>query len=205
MTPIFTSHKQSFPSKILVKTFCVDFFHKIFIIDFITQFFSSYRRAGQFLKRFQEQKQVTESQNLSMFLASHDKITEELKKRLVTISNYEDLILDIINICVTYYEQELYLVPDDKHMLLKVIGFGLNILDNPDRTDAMSIYKLDSKKRINLSKIDKMFRELQVVTLFGDMQITLSNYVEKMSDYKENQQRWTCTNIKKDTVIQAKV
>ena len=82
--------------------------------------YSTYRRAGQFLKRFQEQKQVTESQNLSMFLASHDKITEELKKRLVTMQNYEDLILDIINICVSYYEQQLYLVPDDKHMLLKV-------------------------------------------------------------------------------------
>jgi len=80
-----------------------------------------------------------------MFLASHDKITEELKKRLVTILNYEDLILDIINICVSYYEQELYLVPDDKHMLLKVIGFGLNILDNPDRQDPVSVYKLDRR------------------------------------------------------------
>ena len=28
------------------------------------------------------------------------------------------------------------------------------------------------------------------------MQITLSNYVEKMSDYKDNQQRWTCVEIR---------
>ena len=46
-----------------------------------------------------------------------------------------------------------------------------------------------------------MFKELQVVTLFGDMQITLSNYVEKMSDYKDNQQRWTCTAVKKETEL----
>jgi cytoplasmic FMR1 interacting protein len=126
-----------------------------------------------------DQHAVAESQNLSMFLASHDKITETLKHRLVAIANYEDLVLDIINICVSYYEQELYLVPDDKHMLLKVIGFGLNILDNPDRQDSISIYKLDSKKRINLSKIDKMFKELQLsVYFFLYLLGEIENYID---------------------------
>ena len=52
-------------------------------------------------------------------------------------------------------------------MLLKVIGFGLNILDNPDGSlgkkerEQMSIYKMESKKKINLGKIDKIFKDLQ--------------------------------------------
>ena len=83
------------------------------------------------------------------------------------MQGYEDLMLDIINICMIYYEEKRYLVPEDKHMLLKVIGFGLNILDNPDGSlgkkekEQMSIYKMESKKKINLGKIDKIFKDLQ--------------------------------------------
>ena len=47
--------------------------------------FSTFRRAGQFLTRFSDMRQQEESQNLSMFLASHDKITEELKERVFNI------------------------------------------------------------------------------------------------------------------------
>lgn len=87
--------------------------------------FSTYRRAGQFLTRFSDIRQQEESQTLSLFLASHDKITEELKTKLAVISNYDELIIDIITTCINYYENKRYLVPDDKHMYLKVIGFGL--------------------------------------------------------------------------------
>lgn len=68
-----------------------------------------------------------------------------------------------------------------------------SMLDNPGKSDPISIYALEKKKKLNLAKIDKMFKELQVVTLFGDMQITLSSYIEKMSDFKNHQDRWTCT------------
>ena len=67
------------------------------------------------------------------------------------------------------------------------------MLDNPGKSDPISIYALEKKKKLNLAKIDKMFKELQVVTLFGDMQITLSSYIEKMSDFKNHHDRWTCT------------
>ena len=87
--------------------------------------FSTYRRAGQFLTRFSDIRQQEESQTLSLFLASHDKITEDLKTKLAVISNYDELIIDIITTCINYYENKRYLVPDDKHMYLKVIGFGL--------------------------------------------------------------------------------
>jgi len=155
--------------------------------------FSTFRRAGQFLTRFSDMRQQEESQNLSMFLASHDKITEELKTKLAVIANYDELMIDIISTCINYYENQRYLVPDDKHMYLKVIGFGLSMLDNKGKSDPVSIYTLEKKKKLNLAKIDRMFKELQVVTLFGDMQITLSSYIEKMSDFSQHRDRWSCT------------
>lgn len=102
------------------------------------------------------------------------------------INGYEELLADIVNLCVDYYENKMYLTPSEKHMLLKVskdppppvgralhnvlkpptvmealfltssqvMGFGLYLMDG----NSSNIYKLDAKKRINLTKIDKFFK-----------------------------------------------
>uniref|UniRef100_A0A7N6B4R2 Cytoplasmic FMR1 interacting protein 1 n=1 Tax=Anabas testudineus TaxID=64144 RepID=A0A7N6B4R2_ANATE len=72
-----------------------------------------------------------------------------------------------------------------------VMGFGLYLMDG----NSSNIYKLDAKKRINLTKIDKFFKQLQVVPLFGDMQIELSRYIKTSAHFEENKSRWTCTSI----------
>uniref|UniRef100_A0A4W3H9N6 Cytoplasmic FMR1 interacting protein 2 n=1 Tax=Callorhinchus milii TaxID=7868 RepID=A0A4W3H9N6_CALMI len=76
-----------------------------------------------------------------------------------------------------------------KFMYFQVMGFGLYLMDG----NVSNIYKLDAKRRINLSKIDKFFRQLQVVPLFGDMQIELARYIETSAHYEENKSKWTCT------------
>uniref|UniRef100_A0A8C0ZYZ8 Cytoplasmic FMR1-interacting protein 1 n=1 Tax=Castor canadensis TaxID=51338 RepID=A0A8C0ZYZ8_CASCN len=75
-------------------------------------------------------------------------------------------------------------------MYFQVMGFGLYLMDG----SVSNIYKLDAKKRINLSKIDKYFKQLQVVPLFGDMQIELARYIKTSAHYEENKSRWTCTS-----------
>ena len=52
--------------------------------------------------------------------------------------------------------------------------FGLFLLDN----ETITLNKLDQKKKIRLEKLDKVFFDLQVVPLFGDMQIAPFNYVK---------------------------
>uniref|UniRef100_A0A672L9C7 Cytoplasmic FMR1-interacting protein 1 homolog n=1 Tax=Sinocyclocheilus grahami TaxID=75366 RepID=A0A672L9C7_SINGR len=71
-----------------------------------------------------------------------------------------------------------------------VMGFGLYLMDGTNS----NIYKLDAKKRINLTKIDKFFKQLQVVPLFGDMQIELARYIKTSAHYEENKSRWSCTS-----------
>ncbi|KAG7228722.1 hypothetical protein INR49_008500 [Caranx melampygus] len=114
-----------------------------------------------------------------------------LQQQLEVINGYEELLADIVNLCVDYYENKMYLTPSEKHMLLKVMGFGLYLMDG----NSSNIYKLDAKKRINLTKIDKFFKQLQVVPLFGDMQIELSRYIKTSAHFEENKSRWTCTSI----------
>lgn len=36
------------------------------------------------------------------------------------INGYEELICDIVNISMNYYENKMYILPSEKHMLLKV-------------------------------------------------------------------------------------
>lgn len=63
---------------------------------------------------------LEESQNLSMFLATQNKIRDELQKTLLAIEGYEELMADIISICVHMYENKMYLEPSEKYMLVKV-------------------------------------------------------------------------------------
>ncbi|OCT88143.1 hypothetical protein XELAEV_18016776mg, partial [Xenopus laevis] len=102
--------------------------------------------AAQFLRKMADPQSIQESQNLSMFSANHNRITQ-------------------------------------------VMGFGLYLMDG----NVSNIYKLDAKKRINLSKIYKFFKQLQVVPLFGDMQIELARYIKTSAHYEENKSKWTCT------------
>ena len=41
-------------------------------------------------------------------------------KHVTGINGYEELICDIVNISMNYYENKMYILPSEKHMLLKV-------------------------------------------------------------------------------------
>ncbi|GAV08221.1 hypothetical protein RvY_17946 [Ramazzottius varieornatus] len=150
--------------------------------------YSTYRRAAQFLKS-QDSQALQESQNLSMFLATQNRIRSTLKENLEKIEGFDDLLADIVNICLYMYETHMYLFPHEKHMLVKVMGFSLFLIDgeaptNPsDKRFPSNIYKMEQKKRLNLSKFDRIFKGLEVVPLFGDMQIAPFQYLVKTPHY----------------------
>lgn len=97
---------------------------------------------------------LQESQNLSMFLATQNKIRDTVKENLEKIPGYEELLADVVNICVHMFETKMYLTPNEKHMLVKVMGFGLFLMDS----DLCNINKLDQKKKLKLEKIDRIFK-----------------------------------------------
>jgi len=148
--------------------------------------YSSYRRAAQFLKVMTDQQALQESQNLSMFLATQNKIRDSLKETLEKIPAYEELLADVINLAVLMLDTNMYLSPEEKHMLVKVIGFGLFLMDS--ETCLNPLAKMDQKKRIRLDKIDRIFKNLEVVPLFGDMQIAPFNYMKRSKSYDPS--RW---------------
>lgn len=122
---------------------------------------------------------LQESQNLSMFLATQNKIRDTVKENLEKIAGYEELLADVVNICVHMFETKMYLTPNEKHMLVKVMGFGLFLMDS----ELCNINKLDQKKKLKLDRIDRIFKNLEVVPLFGDMQIAPFNYIKRSKHF----------------------
>ncbi|XP_064636208.1 cytoplasmic FMR1-interacting protein-like isoform X2 [Lineus longissimus] len=145
---------------------------------------SAYRRAAQFLRVMSEAQSIQESQSLSMLLATQNKIRDNLKESLQLIPGYEDLLAEIVNLCVYMYENKTYVLPEEKHMMVKVMAFGLFLMDGAAKDGReININKLDARKRINLAKIDKILKQLEVVPLFGDMQICPFNYIKRSPHY----------------------
>lgn len=77
-------------------------------------------RAAQFLKVMADSHTLQESQNLSMFLATQNKIRDTVKENLEKVMGYEELLSDVVNLAVHMFETKMYLTPNEKHMLVKV-------------------------------------------------------------------------------------
>ncbi|XP_065179360.1 cytoplasmic FMR1-interacting protein 2-like [Sycon ciliatum] len=149
---------------------------------------AAFKRAEGFVKQQQgggDQSSIMELQTLSMFLATNNKLTMNLKEALDEIPSYEDILIEVVSLCCNLYETKRYIVPSAKHTILKVIGFSVVLIDGKT-----SIYKLASKGRINLQRIDKIFKQTPVVPLFGDMQIALVSYIKQTPNF--NASHWTC-------------
>ena len=71
-------------------------------------------------------------------------------------------------------------------MLVRVIGFGLFLLDN----ETITQNNLDQKKK--MEKLDKAFFVLQVVPLFRNMQIATFNYIKNSKLF--NPSKWPQSN-----------
>lgn len=78
-------------------------------------------RAAQFLQVMLDSQSLSESQELSMFLATQNRIREVLRDKLQLIDGYDELLTDVVNICAHFYENKMYATPSEKHMLIKVI------------------------------------------------------------------------------------
>ena len=71
---------------------------------------------------------LEESQKLSMFLATQKIVRDSLKDAFMKIPGYEELLADVVSICVHMYENKMYLEPNEKYMLVKVSGKVISLL-----------------------------------------------------------------------------
>jgi len=144
--------------------------------------FSFFKRASGFLRKQMSgvEDQTQENHTLYLFLANQNSITTTLKQELHNIEKFDDVLPIIVNQCADFLEQELYVLPSEKHCLLRVMPFLLFLIDEND--PKKNIFK---NKSLNLSRYSKIFRKNPVVPLYGDMQITLESLVKRSPHFDE--------------------
>lgn len=132
--------------------------------------YAMYSRATNYLNRGQavNPEEMMEQMKERRFLAEPKSITNQLQQTLQGIPGCDEVLAEVVNECASLYEQEMYILPSEKHMLLKVISFSLYLIDIVD--PKITIYK---HKKINIGKIADLFRTLPIVPLFGDMHLSL--------------------------------
>jgi len=90
---------------------------------------SFYKRALGNLKRTLND-QTQENHNLYLFLANQFSITTKLKEELhhKNLEGFDDVLTIVLNQCADYLEVDRYLLPAEKHCLLRVIPFVIFLM-----------------------------------------------------------------------------
>ena len=92
-----------------------------YVVVHCQYWFLFFYRAETFLKQNTgDAAALQESQNLTMFLATQGQITTKLKGKLEVLSGVDDLLCEIVDLCCNLYDQKAFILPAEKHMLLKV-------------------------------------------------------------------------------------
>jgi cytoplasmic FMR1 interacting protein len=145
-----------------------------------------YRRAESILRRgAMDAFAIEESQNLSLFFATNNSITNMIKKNLEEVPGFEEVLVETINLCCTHYEAQMYIVPEEKYQLLKAMGYGMVLLDG-------NVVNINKLKKLNVSRIDRIFKAMPVAPLYGDVQIKLPLLVKGLPHHDPG--RWSCTS-----------
>ncbi|EFA78321.1 component of SCAR regulatory complex [Heterostelium album PN500] len=144
--------------------------------------FSFFKRASGFLRKQMSgaEDQTQENHTLYLFLAHQNSITTTLKQDLHNIEKFDDVLPIIVNQCADYLDNDKYILPSEKHCLLRVMPYVLFLIDEND-----SKHNIFKNKSLNLSRYAKIFRKNPVVPLYGDMQITLEALVKRSPHFDE--------------------
>jgi len=143
--------------------------------------FSFYKRAFSSLFKNQSTEQSQDNHTLYLFLAHQNSITTSLKTDVQAITNFDDVLALIVNQCANFLETERYLSPQEKHCLLRVIPYGLFLMDG----DSGAQHNIFRTKKIKLDRFAQIFRRYPVAPLYGDMQITLESMIRRSPHFDE--------------------
>jgi len=143
--------------------------------------FSFFKRAFGFLRKsMANDDQTQENHTLYLFLAHQNSITTNLKTEIQQISGFDDVLALVVNQSCRYLEDGLYMTPAEKHCLLRVLPYGLLLMDGDN--EKLNILK---SKKISIDRFVKLFKKYPIVPLYGDMQHSLEQTIKRSPHYDD--------------------
>jgi cytoplasmic FMR1 interacting protein len=130
-------------------------------------------------------------QPLYLFLGQLDQFSFELKNQLQKEGpGLEALVEDVIEHAEAKFSAKQYLVPQQKHVLLKAMTLGLYLLDGPGERSIVA------RKRFRLDHYGNVISQNPCAHIFGDLSIQLSMIFQKCPNLKNH--AWNASGITKE-------
>ena len=145
----------------------------------LTNDFTAYKRAFQHCRAEIPNADtiVLETNLLQPFLASHFGMMTHLQSSVEQVPGHELVLASMANLCLECLEQDWYLLPAEKHRLLRSAAYLLWLLDAKGGVNAFK-HKLIKKERFA-----KYFKRNPVVPLYGDMHTNLSAVLQRCPNF----------------------
>ena len=129
---------------------------------------------------------------LEPFLASHFDMMTHLQSSVEKVAGHDLVLASMANFCLECLEQEWYLLPAEKHRLLRSAAYLLWLLD---AKGGVNVFK---HKLIKKERFAKYFKRNPVVPLYGDMHADLSAVLQRCPNFSTVQPTEWISVSKKD-------
>jgi cytoplasmic FMR1 interacting protein len=120
-----------------------------------------------------------EMQQLQMFLCNPNRARNYimwcLKTELSKISGHQEVMIALTDHCADALEQGMYLLPVEKHALYRAILQIIYLLDKPE-------FDVFDKLK-NLSRLQKLYRSMPVMYLYGDMHLSIEFILQECHNW----------------------
>jgi cytoplasmic FMR1 interacting protein len=146
--------------------------------------FSFYKRAEKEVMRFDRSvpDKSLENSELYTYLANTFSTITRMQEAISKLRNFDEVVASILNLTVELFEQQRFMVPSEKFMLVRVVALALCLLASND-SKAPDLFK----KKYKADKYLKILRPYPVVPVFGDIPFSPINILRLAKYWKQLQ------------------
>ena len=141
--------------------------------------FSLYKRCLSNLGPMVGQEEMMENNQLYFFLGNKDSFMLALKEELFKIVGFEDVIIEVANTQVDFFEKGMFLSPNEKYVMLRSI-IAASVIVHTERKEPPKDLLLKLKK-LKTEKVFKALKSNQYIPLFGEMTLQTAVLFKKTS------------------------
>ena len=143
--------------------------------------FSVYKRAFQHCRADLPDAQQKDAENtlLQQMLPSRMVMLTALRASVQKLGGYDTVVADMATLAIEHLENEWYLLPTEKHRLLRSAAHALWLLDSPDKGGVNAFHH----QRIKRDRFVKWLRRYPIVPLYGDMFANLPSVLERCPNF----------------------
>jgi cytoplasmic FMR1 interacting protein len=103
-----------------------------------------------------------------------------LRTAVHKIAGFDTVLADMATLAIEHLECDWYLLPKEKHRLLRCAAYTLWLLDSPDKGGVNAF----THKRVKRERFGRWFRRYPIVPMYGDMFTNLMHILQRCPSFR---------------------